>query len=95
MTQDSCETTPAQVLRRAGAKQAEEVRARWAWTERTVWTDRMLAALERGKAYFVEQGLLHGGSPCPAPSIRGTVNHRPESRMRENRTSGSEGGETG
>ena len=48
MTQDSCETTPAQVPRRAGAKPAGEVRTRWAWTEHTVWTDRMLTALERG-----------------------------------------------
>ena len=48
MTQDSCEIPPAQVPRHAGAKQAGELRARWAWTERTVWTDRMLAALERG-----------------------------------------------
>jgi len=48
VTQDSCETTPAQVPRRAGAKQAGEVRVRWTWTEHTVWTDRMLTALERG-----------------------------------------------
>ena len=48
MTQDSCEITPVQVPRRAGAKQAGEARARWAWAERTVWTDRMLTALERG-----------------------------------------------
>ena len=48
MSQDSCETTPVSVPRDAGAKQAGEVRARWAWTERTVWTDRMLTALERG-----------------------------------------------
>ncbi len=25
-----------------------QVRARWAWTEPTVWTERMLEALERG-----------------------------------------------
>jgi RNA-directed DNA polymerase len=31
-----------------GAKQAADVRARWAWAERTVWTDRMLTALEEG-----------------------------------------------
>lgn len=31
-----------------GSKQAENVRARWAWTEATVWTDRMLTALEQG-----------------------------------------------
>ena len=30
------------------AKQAGDVRARWAWTEAAVWTDRMLAALEKG-----------------------------------------------
>ncbi len=30
------------------AKQIEEVRVRWAWAEPTVWTDRMLAALEQG-----------------------------------------------
>lgn len=28
--------------------QAGEVRARWAWTEPSVWTDRMLTALEQG-----------------------------------------------
>lgn len=30
------------------AKQVGEVRARWAWTEECVWTERMLTALERG-----------------------------------------------
>lgn len=30
------------------AKQGGEIRARWAWVEPTVWTDRMLAALENG-----------------------------------------------
>lgn len=30
------------------AKQAGEVRARWAWTEPCVWTERMLTALEAG-----------------------------------------------
>ncbi|MFP4028556.1 MAG: group II intron reverse transcriptase/maturase [Candidatus Brocadiia bacterium] len=29
-------------------KQAGEIRARWAWVEPSVWTDRMLAALENG-----------------------------------------------
>jgi len=40
------EPTPAAVP--VTAKQAGEVRARWAWTEPSVWTDRMLTALERG-----------------------------------------------
>ena len=46
------ETTPAQVPLSQSwvprAKQAGEVRARWAWTEQAVWTERMLTALERG-----------------------------------------------
>ena len=32
----------------SGATQAEELRARWAWTEPSVWTNRMLTALEAG-----------------------------------------------
>jgi len=30
------------------AKQGGNVRDRWSWTERAVWTDRMLTALEKG-----------------------------------------------
>ena len=30
------------------APQGGEVRARWAWTEPVVWTERMLATLETG-----------------------------------------------
>ena len=40
------ESTPAAVP--GGATRAGEVRARWAWTEPTVWTERMLMALETG-----------------------------------------------
>ena len=29
-------------------KQAGEIRSRWAWVEATVWTERMLTALEEG-----------------------------------------------
>ena len=36
------------VRKSEAAKQAEEVRARWAWTDPGVWTDRMLTALENG-----------------------------------------------
>jgi len=39
------EAKPASVPK---AKQAGEERARWAWTEASVWTERMLTALERG-----------------------------------------------
>ena len=48
MKTESRETQPATVPREAGAKQAGEVHARWAWTEPAVWTQRMLTALERG-----------------------------------------------
>lgn len=30
------------------AKQAGEIRVRWAWVEPSIWTDRMLTALEQG-----------------------------------------------
>src|SRR5687767_487447 len=41
------ETKSAQVLKET--KQAEEARfQRWPWVERSVWTDRMLEALEKG-----------------------------------------------
>ena len=30
------------------AKQGREVAPKWAWTEASVWTERMLATLERG-----------------------------------------------
>lgn len=40
--EDNSTTVPKQ------AKQVEEIRARWAWTEPSVWTDRMLTALEQG-----------------------------------------------
>lgn len=44
----SPQSRPAEVLRVRGAKQAGEVRARWAWAEAAVWTERMLTALEKG-----------------------------------------------
>ena len=44
-----CEDRPAAVTRQGGAKQAGETGPRkWEWVERTVWTDRMLEALEKG-----------------------------------------------
>ena len=42
----SMQHTPARVPTRA--KQAGEIHARWAWVEASVWTDRMLTALENG-----------------------------------------------
>ncbi len=51
------ETQPAAVPM---AKQAGEIRARWAWVEPEVWTARMLTALEQGVkgVFFVEHGLF-------------------------------------
>lgn len=45
MTGSTREARPALVPE---AKQAGEVRARWAWVEPCVWTERMLTALEEG-----------------------------------------------
>ena len=46
MKSASSQSAPAEVS--ATAKQAGEIRARWAWVEVTVWTERMLTALEDG-----------------------------------------------
>ena len=46
MRDQSRDMPPAPVP--AEATQAGEVRARWAWTEPTVWTERMLTALDTG-----------------------------------------------
>lgn len=46
MREGSTECQPASVSE--GTTQAGEVRSRWAWTEPSVWTDRMLEALENG-----------------------------------------------
>jgi RNA-directed DNA polymerase len=46
VTEQPAESPPAAVP--LGAKQVGEVRARWAWTEPAVWTERMLTALEQG-----------------------------------------------
>jgi hypothetical protein len=44
----SWEDRPAGVSRDIGAKQAGEIRERWKWVEPSVWTERMLTALEKG-----------------------------------------------
>lgn len=47
MKSGSQEEPPASVVSK-GPKQVGDIRARWAWVEPVVWTDRMLAALETG-----------------------------------------------
>ena len=46
MRDEGKENKPAGVSKRT--KQAGEIRARWSWVEPSVWTDRMLTALENG-----------------------------------------------
>ena len=46
MTDKTTEERPAGVLE--AAKQAGEAQTRWGWVEPSVWTERMLTALERG-----------------------------------------------
>jgi RNA-directed DNA polymerase len=46
VTDAEAETQPAAVTETP--KQAGEIRARWAWVEPSVWTERMLTALEEG-----------------------------------------------
>lgn len=51
MQEDGCgmkETTEGNPTIVPQAKQVGEIRARWAWVEPSVWTDRMLTALEEG-----------------------------------------------
>ena len=45
MTDTTKENKPATVPE---AKQAGETQTRWSWVEPTVWTERMLSALEEG-----------------------------------------------
>ena len=53
---DETESRPAGVTQ--ASTQAGEVRARWAWSEPSVWTDRMLCALQDG----VKRGLWYRGN---------------------------------
>ena len=69
-----------------------------AWVKSTVWTERMLTALEqgvKGEIPLLPWVILHGDSLRCSWSTLFEVNHRLENRIRENRMSGSEGGGTG
>ena len=48
-----------------GAKPIGDVRARWAWVEPSVWTERMLAALEQG----VKGGVWFSLNAGPTPTL--------------------------
>ena len=53
------------------ARQASAVRARWAWAEPSVWTERMLTALEQGVKGGKWFSLID--TPTSGPSARSTV----------------------
>ena len=68
------------------AKQAEEVRSRWGWTDPGIWTDRMLTALEdgvKGGQWFslidkvYAEGTLYSAGRCVTskPSKAAGVDH--------------------
>ena len=71
MKDSQTEEKPATVS--GSSRQAGEIRARWPWVEPSVWTERMLTALEKGvkggkwfsvihqrwpNAFFAEHGLF-------------------------------------
>jgi hypothetical protein len=86
------EQTPAKVA--ATPKQAEEALCqKWFWAESSVWTDRLLTALEHGvKGTSSSTASTLWWQPSNCSVSLAFRNHRLESRMRENRPSGSEGG---
>lgn len=45
---DGARQSPPEAVPASAAKPAGEIRARWAWVEAEVWTERMLTALEEG-----------------------------------------------
>ena len=98
------EMTPPTVPNAAG--QGGEIRARWAWSEPSVWTERMLTALEngvKGGVWPTNAGPTHtlrnvGCCLSLRPThtlVRLGRAHDRESRMREIRQSGSVGGGRG
>jgi len=71
----SSEATSAPVPQTA--KQAEETRVRWTWTEPAVWTDRMLTALEtgvKGDAWFSLMDKVYASGNLKAAFARAKSN---------------------
>jgi RNA-directed DNA polymerase len=78
------EDKPAAVSRET--KQAGEIRARWAWVEPSVWTERMLTALEEGikggkwfslmDKIYAERTLWAGFQQVKANGGAGGVDHQ-------------------
>ena len=67
----SADDKPAAVpVAETTAKQAGSCRARWAWSEPAIWTERMLAALEKG---------VKGGRMPTLPNWDCSISRRPTS----------------
>jgi hypothetical protein len=67
---ESVKETPKQ-LNLSGlpqAKQGREVPPQWAWTEASVWTERMLATLERGITGGKWHSLIDKNDPLRYPN---------------------------
>ena len=60
------------------AKQASEIRARWAWTEPAVWTDRMLSALEESVKGGVWFSLISDGQTATLRNLGCILWNTPE-----------------
>ena len=75
VTNGQTEKEPAGVP--ATAKQAGDIRARWAWAEPAVWTERMLTALEEGikGGKLAERFLCRAWAvfPCDGPEARMSI----------------------
>ena len=84
MTDREKEDKPAAVSEET--KQAGEIRARWAWVEPSVWTERMLTALEEGikggkwfslmDKIYAERTLWAGFQQVKANGGAGGVDHQ-------------------
>ena len=100
MTDTTTEHKPTTVLRPSGvAEQVGDIRHRWWRVEPKVWTARMLTALERGvkegtwpMPALPRRAVLLGDSHAKPVRQSHVRPHQLESRMREIRLSGSEGG---
>lgn len=81
------------------SKQDREVCARWAWTQPSVWTDRLLTALETGvKGDALKQILCRAwvvppeNNLCSGRLVSSGASYQPEGLVLEVRMHGSEEG---
>ena len=89
MSPPSPDPTPAPVTASEPSRLAGHVRARWAWTDPTVWTDRMLTTLETGVRGLTRDSHLLRGSQSPQAQRRGGQPDHPDRRTRIKGTDGN------